>query len=509
MIEQVHIYPYVLEAAGQRYVACAYADRMPGGRWEAWLVYFPLKAGPPVVGDRETNQHGQGAIARWAEGVSPVYLQGSLRRALRSEGAPLWRHGGQGRDDVYAQAEMARYRRSAPRLRAYGRRLLAALAAVPEPARAPQVTVHAVAAEAHVRRTRAGHSPSPREIKERLDLYVVGQERAKKVLAVAVANHYKRLLWKRRHDEPGLKKSNVLMLGPTGSGKTLLVETLARVLEVPLMSADATRFTEAGYTGADVEEILSDLLTAAGGDVALAESGIVYIDEIDKIARRDTTNRDVSGEGVQQALLKLLEGTRVSLSVDHARPHGADSITIDTTDVLFICSGAFAGMESIVGGGLKGRRIGFGESEPDQGAEVLWEVTPRELVQFGMIPELVGRLPVMVALEGLDESTLVEILTKPEDALVKQYQKLFEMDRIDLQFTPGALHAIARKALSLGTGARGLRTVLESVMLDLMYDMPRSRRPRVVEVTEDVVELRSAPVIGYGRAVRGRKPRRA
>jgi ATP-dependent Clp protease ATP-binding subunit ClpX len=318
-----------------------------------------------------------------------------------------------------------------------------------------------------------------------------------------VANHYKRLHWKRGHGDAGLQKSNVLLLGPTGSGKTLLVETLARVLEVPLVSADATRFTEAGYTGSDVDEIVADLLTAASGDADLAESGIVYIDEIDKLARRETTGRDVSGEGVQQALLKLLEGTRVDLPLEGGRSQGADPVTLDTTDVLFICAGAFAGIEEILGAG-KGRRIGFGTPAPPPGAEVLWEVTPRELVQFGMIPELVGRLPVMVALDALDESTLVDILTRPEDALVKQYQRLFSVDRVELVFTEGALHAVARKAWALGTGARGLRTVMESVMLELMYEMPRSSRPRVVQVTEDVVELRAAPVVGYRR----KKPRR-
>ena len=497
MIEQVHVYPCVLAAGGQRFVATAWADGLPGGRWEAWLVYFPLKVGPPVVGDRETSQDGLGAIGRWAQGVSAVYLQGSLRRALRADGEPLWRHSARKREPGYARAEMQHYRRDARRLRAFGRRLLAEGAFSPEPVPLPEVVVPAAVAPVRSPRTKADRAPAPREIKEWLDRYVVSQERAKKVLSVAVANHYKRLHWKRRHGEAGLQKSNVLLLGPTGSGKTLLVETLARVLEVPLVSADATRFTEAGYTGADVDEIVADLLTAASGDVALAESGIVYIDEIDKLARRETSGRDVSGEGVQQALLKLLEGTRVNLPLEGGRSPGADPVTLDTTDVLFICAGAFAGIEEILGAG-KGR-IGFGTPAAAPGAEVLWEVTPRELVQFGMIPELVGRLPVMVALDALDESTLVDILTRPEDALVKQYQRLFSMDRVDLVFTEGALHAIARKAWALGTGARGLRSVMESVMLELMYEMPRSSRPRVVQVTEDVVELRAAPVLGYRR----------
>jgi ATP-dependent Clp protease ATP-binding subunit ClpX len=513
MIEQVHIYPHLLSAAGERYVATAYAGRMAGGRWEAWLVFFPLEPGPPLVGDRETTQQGQATVARWAEGVSPVYLQGALRRALGAAGAPLWRHGtGQPAADL--EAERASYRRAAASVRAFARQLQEDVAGAASVLGGVEVVVETPpSARARPRRPRrsaaarprarpAWRAPAPPEIKGWLDRYVVGQERAKKVLAVAAANHYKRLHWKRERGDPGLSKSNVLLLGPTGCGKTLLVETLAQVLEVPFISADATRFTEAGYTGADVDEILADLLTAADGDVALAESGIVYIDEIDKTARRETTGRDVSGEGVQQALLKLLEGSQVGLPAERTRMHGEDEVVLDTTDVLFICGGAFAGLGAAVGGGGRARRIGFGDAGPggaEAAPEALWEVTPQDLVQYGMIPELVGRLPVLVALEPLDEATLVAILTEPEDALVKQYQKLFRLDRVRLRFTEGALRAVARRALALGTGARGLRAVMESVMLELMYDMPRSRRPSVLEVTEDVVEMHAAPRVSYPR----------
>jgi len=341
--------------------------------------------------------------------------------------------------------------------------------------------------------------PPPTAIKQRLDEHVIGQERAKKVLAVAVANHYKRLAWKRRRSDPGPRKSNVLMVGPSGSGKTLLAETLARVLEVPFTVADATRFTEAGYSGADVDEILADLLRAAGGDAVLAGQGIVYIDEIDKIARRESRGRDIAGEGVQQALLKLLEGRLVNVP-RHDRSLGdADPVPIDTTDVLFICGGAFTGLESIVGRRLQKRRVGFEAAAPvrDESEEVLWEVTPGDLVQFGMIPELVGRLPVIAVLQPLDLAALVDILTQPSDSLVSQYKKLFRMDRVTLRFTSGALRAIARRTLALGTGARGLRAVLESVMVELMYETSRSRRHRIVEVTEGVVELGAAPVVSY------------
>jgi ATP-dependent Clp protease ATP-binding subunit ClpX len=514
VLGHVRIYPYLIMGDGRGYVAAAYADRQASGRWEAWLVFFPLKPEPPLVGDRETTQRTLGDIGRWADGVSSVYLEGALHRVLQRADAPLWRHGGPGRGLGFRPPEETEhYLRAASRMRAFGRRLLAELEAGPDPRRVPDVTtVHraqvarpsrqgrtegpGLAPSPPVRRARAARLPSPRAIKECLDDYVIGQERAKKVLAVAVANHYKRVEWRGR-SEPGFRKSNVLLLGPTGSGKTLLVETLARGLEVPCALADATRFTEAGYAGADVEEMLVDLLNAAQGDVRRAERGIVYIDEIDKIARRTTSGRDVSGEGVQQALLKLLEGRPSALPLERTRVHGDEPVRLDTKDVLFICGGAFADLPAIVRGG---RPIGFGaEAASDDGeaAERLWEVSPGHLVQFGMIPELVGRLPVIVALDPPDETALVEILTRPVDALVKQYQRLLGADGVRLRFTERALRAIARKARALGTGARGLRTVLEAVMLELMYDMPRSRRPCTVEVTEDVVELRAAPVVSY------------
>jgi ATP-dependent Clp protease ATP-binding subunit ClpX len=490
---------------------------MPQGAWEAWLVFFPIQAGPPVLGDRETTQLTSGDTSHWAAGVSSVYLQGALTRALRRGDAPLWRHGAAGRDaDSYARDEMIQYRAVASRLRALGRKLLAG---VPQPPPPPPPPIRVAVSEGRFDRTkprpepkvparppappparpRAWAVPPPTAIKQRLDEYVVGQERAKKVLAVAVANHYKRLAWKRRRSDPGPRKSNVLMVGPSGSGKTLLAETLARVLEVPFTVADATRFTEAGYAGADVDEILADLLRAAGGDAVLAGQGIVYIDEIDKIARRESRGRDIAGEGVQQALLKLLEGRLVNVPRGHRDLGDAEPVPIDTTDVLFICGGAFTGLEAIVGRRLQKRRVGFEAAAPirEEGEEVLWEVTPGDLVQFGMIPELVGRVPVIAVLQPLDVAALVDILTEPSDSLVSQYKKLFRMDRVTLRFTSGALRAIARRSLALGTGARGLRAVLESVMVELMYETSRSSRHRIVEVTESVVEQGAAPAVTY------------
>jgi ATP-dependent Clp protease ATP-binding subunit ClpX len=507
MIEQVRVYSYVLSVGARRqFVACAYADRMPAGPWEAWLVFYALEPEPPRVGDRETTQQTLGDVGRWAATVTPVYLQGALERVLGRGTAPLWRHGVVGRDPVlYARVEMRRYRSDRGRMRTLGRRLLAGISHPPP--RPIRVSVHeggSSPVEKTERRPRSSRPcinvPPPSLIKEALDDYVVGQERAKKVLAVATANHYKRLRQQTGAVGPAPRKANVLLLGPTGSGKTLLVETLARLLEVPFTFADATRFTQAGYAGADVDEILADLLSAAGGDVALAECGIVCLDEIDKIARRQTSGRDVSGEGVQQALLKLVEGSLIPVPAARNRSGEARPASIDTRNVLFVCSGAFAGLESIIERRMTRGRIGFGRDTVSGAAEetaALWDVIPPDLVQYGMIPELVGRLPVVVVLEALGESALVDVLTKPKDALLKQYQALLRPDRVSLRFTEAALRATARKALALGMGVRGLRTVLESVMLDLMYEMPRSRRRRIVQVTDDVVELRAAPVVTF------------